>query len=114
MNTTHNASRHWRWQRISAIVLVPLTLWFVFAIVQRIGDDHASVANWIAQPAVALALITYLIATFFHAQLGWQVIIEDYVSTPRTRRNTVRAIGAINICAASIAVMSVLWIAVTG
>lgn len=80
---THGkGSGHWRWQRISALGLIPLTLWFMFAIVAHIGDDYATVVDWIAQPYVSVLLIAYIGFMFFHGQLGMQEIIEDYIHNP--------------------------------
>jgi len=116
MNTTvaskpAHASRHWLWQRATAVALVPLTLWFVFNILSAIGDSHAAVVAWAAQPGVAAALIAYLAAMFYHAQLGLQVIVEDYVAAPATRARLLLALRLINGVAAAIASAAVLIIA---
>lgn len=70
---------HWRAQRISAIALAPLALWFVASLVALAGADHAEVAAWIARPPVAVALILMLGAVFWHLKLGMQAVVEDYV-----------------------------------
>ena len=111
-NTSEKGSRHWWLQRISALVLIPLTLWFVFAILGHIDDSHRAATQWIAQPGVAIALVVYLIFLFFHTQLGLQVIIEDYVSSPKTRHKTLLAMKVINGLGGVIAVFSVLRILV--
>ena len=107
----HKGSRHWWLQRISALLLIPLTVWFMFAILDRIGDTHGRVTAWIAEPGVAPALIAYLVVLFFHAQLGSQVIVEDYISSPGTRQKTLRALQVINWLAAAVSVYSVVRIA---
>ncbi len=108
---TEQGSRHWWWQRVSALLLVPFTLGFVFAILQHIGDRQSVASAWVAQPAVAVALVAYLVLLFFHAQLGLQVIVEDYVASHRTRHVTLLAIKVVNTLAALAAVVSVLRIA---
>lgn len=70
---------HWWAQRLTALALIPLSLWFVVSLVGLVGADHATVADWIAQPVPAVALVLLIAATFHHAQLGLQVVIEDYV-----------------------------------
>lgn len=102
-----HASRHWRWQRATAVALIPLTLWFVFAVVARIGDSHAAAVAWVAQPGVAAGLIIYLAAAFYHAQLGLQVIVEDYVAAESARARTLRALRLINGVAAAVAISAV-------
>jgi succinate dehydrogenase / fumarate reductase, membrane anchor subunit len=70
---------HWWAQRITAIALVPLSLWFVSALIGLVGADLETVQNWVSLPLPAILLILLLIATFYHVSLGLQVVIEDYV-----------------------------------
>src|SRR6266516_5939430 len=70
---------HWWAQRLTAIALVPLTLWFVIAIIGLVGADLETVQNWAGRPLPAILLVLLLIATFYHTSLGLQVVIEDYV-----------------------------------
>ncbi len=70
---------HWWLQRITAVALVPLSLWFVIAIIRLVGADVDSVRDWVGNPLPAIVLVLLLIATFYHASLGLQVVIEDYV-----------------------------------
>ena len=72
---------HWWMQRVSAIALVPLSVWFVASLIAVAGGDHAAVAAWIGQPVTAVLLILTLIATFYHAALGLQVVYEDYIGS---------------------------------
>ena len=76
---------HWWAQRISAIALVPLALWFVIAIIGLVGADRALVVDWVRHPVPAILLVLLLIATFYHAALGLQVVIEDYVDNRMMR-----------------------------
>jgi succinate dehydrogenase / fumarate reductase, membrane anchor subunit len=73
---------HWWLQRITAAALVPLTVWFVIAIIRLAGADLDTMRDWVASPLPAILLVLVLIATFWHAALGLQVVIEDYVHTP--------------------------------
>ena len=70
---------HWWAQRITALALVPLSIWFVLSVVSLVGADQTAVADWVASPLSAVLLILLTIAVFHHAQLGLQVVIEDYV-----------------------------------
>src|SRR5215469_2123738 len=70
---------HWWAQRITAIALVPLSLWFVASIIALVGADIETVQNWVGLPLPAILLILLIIATFYHASLGLQVVIEDYI-----------------------------------
>jgi len=70
---------HWWAQRLTALALVPLVLWFVASIAGLAGADIGPVRAWIAQPVTAILLLLLIAATFHHMQLGMQVVIEDYV-----------------------------------
>lgn len=106
-----SGARHWWLQRLSALALIPLTLWFVFAILARIDDAHPAALAWIAQPAVAVALCVYAALMFFHAQLGLQVVVEDYVAEA-SRGKILLALKVANLLGALAAILSVLSIAV--
>lgn len=77
---------HWWWQRITAIVMAPLMVWFVYSLLSRVmGETREGVADWFASPLVTLAALVLLSAMFFHARLGVQVIVEDYVHQPAAK-----------------------------
>jgi succinate dehydrogenase / fumarate reductase membrane anchor subunit len=75
-----SASRHWRNQRLSAIALVPLGLWFVVALLRQPSLEHAIVAGWFAKPLQALLAALFGAALLWHSMQGIQVVCEDYVS----------------------------------
>jgi succinate dehydrogenase / fumarate reductase membrane anchor subunit len=75
----------WWLQRITAVALVPLALWFVIAIIRLVGADVENVRNWVGSPLPAILLVLLLIATFYHAALGLQIVIEDYVHAELTK-----------------------------
>jgi succinate dehydrogenase / fumarate reductase membrane anchor subunit len=76
---------HWWLQRITAVALVPLSLWFVIAIIRLVGADSEGVRDWVGNPLPAIMLVLLLIATFYHAALGLEVVIEDYVHAELTK-----------------------------
>jgi succinate dehydrogenase / fumarate reductase membrane anchor subunit len=69
----------WWAERVSAIALVPLSLWFVASIILHTGSDYAAFTGWIRSPLIVTLMILLLIALFHHTALGLQVVIEDYV-----------------------------------
>ena len=73
-------AHHWWMQRVSALALIPLTLWFVWAIA-GIEDlqDQAAVVAWMSGAFNGIALILLIIAVTYHSMLGVQVVVEDYV-----------------------------------
>ena len=68
----------WR-ERVTAVALVPLTIWFTAALVMHMGGDYATAIAWLRTPLAAMAMVLLLIALFWHMALGLQVVIEDYV-----------------------------------
>ena len=70
---------HWWSQRITAVALVPLALWFAVMVIDMVGASHAEMTSWLANPISAALMISLIVATFYHAALGLQVVYEDYV-----------------------------------
>ncbi|NDV89524.1 succinate dehydrogenase, hydrophobic membrane anchor protein [Aurantimonas aggregata] len=74
----HGAERWWM-ERVSAVALMPLTLWFVASIIAHSGSDHAAFVAWLRTPLATTLMVLLLIALFYHTALGLQVVIEDYL-----------------------------------
>jgi succinate dehydrogenase / fumarate reductase membrane anchor subunit len=70
---------HWWHQRLTAIALVPLTLWFVVSLIAHLGGDYSHAVQWIGAPVPAILMVLLIGTGFYHAMLGMQVVIEDYV-----------------------------------
>ena len=69
----------WWAERVSAVALVPLTLWFAASIIAHTGSGYVAVIVWLRTPFAATLMILLLITLFYHTALGLQVVIEDYV-----------------------------------
>mgnify|MGYP004705167963 FL=1 len=72
---------HWWQQRVTAIALVVLVLWLVYTLLGLVHADYATARAVMSRPFNAVLLIAFSIAVFWHAALGLQVVIEDYVHT---------------------------------
>lgn len=72
---------HFMIQRLTAVALAILGIWFLYLVIGLVHADHATAMDVVARPWNALLLIVFTIVMFWHAQLGIQVIIEDYVHT---------------------------------
>jgi succinate dehydrogenase / fumarate reductase membrane anchor subunit len=105
---------HWWAQRITAVALVPLSLWFISAIVGLVGADLETVQNWMSLPLPAILLILLLIATFYHLSLGLQVVIEDYVHTDLAKLGSVVVLRLLCFGIAVAGIFAVVSIAVGG
>lgn len=105
---------HWWAQRLTAIALVPLVLWFVIAIIALTGADRAVFVDWIRHPVPAVLLILLLMATFYHGALGLQVVIEDYVENEVLRFGLSIVMKLVSIALAALGVFAVLKLAFAG
>jgi succinate dehydrogenase / fumarate reductase, membrane anchor subunit len=71
--------QHWWLQRLTAVALVPLVVWFLIGLVAHSGADHAAATQWLASPVTLGLFLVLLGAGLWHLALGMQVVIEDYV-----------------------------------
>lgn len=70
---------HWWVQRVTAVALVPLTIWFLLSMAFLPLADHAAVTGWMRQSLHAVPLAVLIFTLCWHARLGVQVVLEDYV-----------------------------------
>ncbi len=80
LGSTHSGSRGWLAQKVSAVVLAVLFLWFAFSFAMLYGKGFEEVLFWVGRPLNTVLLIVFVVAGIYHAILGLQVLIEDYVS----------------------------------
>ena len=99
---------HWWAQRITSIALIPLTLWFLCAMIRMIGATRDDVAFWMAGPLPIVLMIALVIATFYHLQLGLQVVIEDYVTNDALRVGSILLVKGLSLLLALACIVSVL------
>ena len=107
-------AKHWWAQRITAVALVPLTLWFVYSALSLAGADYAAAKAWLADPVNAILMVLSVIATFHHLQLGLQVVVEDYVHCEILKIASLIAIKLGSFALAVAAVFSVCKVAFGG
>jgi succinate dehydrogenase / fumarate reductase, membrane anchor subunit len=99
---------HWWAQRMTALALVPLALWFVIVIIQLAGADRALFVDWLRHPLPAVLLVLLLIATFYHGALGLQVVIEDYLENEALRLGLLIVMRLASISLAALGIFAVL------
>ena len=82
LGSAKDGTEHWWTQRLTAVALVPLGLWFAIALAAMGDFSHAAVSAWIAQPLNTVLLLLLVLASVYHSHLGVQVVVEDYVEGP--------------------------------
>jgi succinate dehydrogenase / fumarate reductase membrane anchor subunit len=114
LGAAHEGVGHWWQERISALALVPLTLWFVYGVLSLLGADQPAVAAWIAYPVNAVLLLVLIAMTFHHAALGLQVVYEDYIVSAGSRTAAILATKAAALLLGLLAALAVLKLALAG
>ena len=107
------ASSHWRLQRLTAIALVPLGLWFLFSILSLPDASHATVWRFLSQPLAALLTALFAGTALWHSMQGLQVIVEDYVGG-RLQRPTLAVLRFLHAVLALAAAWAIATIATAG
>jgi len=79
LGSAQDGVEHWWLQRLTAVALVPLTIWFVASIIAHTTSDYERSIAWLSTPLTTTCMTLLLIAMFYHTALGLQVVIEDYV-----------------------------------
>ncbi len=81
LGSAKSGSGHWWLQRVTAVALIPLSFWQLKLMSIIFGAPYADTVAWLSSPINTACIIAWLMSVFYHAALGVQVVIEDYVST---------------------------------
>ena len=112
LGSAKDGTHHWWAQRLTAIALVPLTLWFAISLLTIATADHVEVVLWLKSPVVTVVWLAFILALFHHAQLGLQVVIEDYVHTEWLKIASLIALRLFAVLLGLTAVYAVLKVAI--
>ena len=85
LGSSKNGTSHWWAQRVTAVALIPLSIWFVFSVIHLLGIDRVGLKTWLNAPGSFVLMVLFSIALFYHMQLGVQVVIEDYVHNEKNK-----------------------------
>jgi succinate dehydrogenase / fumarate reductase, membrane anchor subunit len=111
LGSAQRGAHHFMVQRITAVALVGLGLWVVWIALEALHMDYAAARAMIARPWNAVLMIAFLVASFWHAQLGLQVIVEDYVHGKGLELASQIAIKFVCFLGAAASVLAVIRIA---
>ena len=113
LGSAKDGTHHFWVQRVSAVALVPLSLWFVFSLACLPGAGYEQVKWWVGYPAVAVTLVLFIAAALYHSMLGVQVVIEDYVGGEGMKLTALLLSKFFHAAVAVAAIFAVLKIALT-
>ena len=114
LGSAKEGTHHWWAQRLTALALIPLTIWFVVSLIAHTGADHATAAAWIGSLWPAALLILTVVLTFHHGQLGLQVVIEDYVHNEALKIAGILAVKGLALLLSVVAIAAIARIAIGG
>lgn len=111
LGSAGTGTEHWLGQRLSAVAMVPLTLWFALSLLALPVLDFHAVNAWIAAPLHAVLLVLLVVSLVYHSSLGMQVVVEDYVHASAPRAATLMFLRLIHIALAVAGIFAVFLIA---
>lgn len=114
LGPAHHGAHHWLVQRFTAIGNVVLMSWLLVSLVMLGDYGHANVAKWLSHPLNATAMILLVISLFWHARLGLQVLLEDYIHDAGSKFALLSALNLATIGGGAFAIFSVAALAFGG
>ena len=112
LGSAKDGTHHFWVQRVSAVALIPLTLWLVFSLA-KLPADFEAVRWWLHAPSVAIAMALFIATALYHSMLGVQVVIEDYVAAEGAKIFALIASKFAHALAGVAGVFAILKIALT-
>lgn len=107
-----SGTHHFWQQRVTAVVLVPLTLWFVWAVVRYVGAPYSEVIAFLSHPVSGVAMVMFVSAALAHMVLGLKVVIEDYIHNEGSKVALLLLVNFIAIAIAATCLVAILRIVV--
>lgn len=111
LGSARQGAHHFIVQRVTAVALVLLGGWFVWTVLSLLHLDYAGARALVAQPCNAVLLLAFVVTVFWHAQLGLQVVIEDYVHARGSQLALQLAVKFLCFLGAAASVLAILKIA---
>ena len=110
MQSKSHGVAHWKLQRISAIAMIPLVIWFVSSLTFSLINSYDQSVAWLQNPLNATGLVLLFGTLYFHAASGLQVVIEDYVHNEGLKIMSLILIKLISILLGVLSILCVLKI----
>lgn len=111
LGSAKGGTHHWWMQKVTAVALIPLTIWFVASVVQMTGADYVMAVSWLGSPVVSVLMILFITTGLYHLKLGIQVVIEDYVHGEALKLFSMILVTFACVVIGAVSVFSILQIA---
>jgi succinate dehydrogenase / fumarate reductase membrane anchor subunit len=110
LGSAKDGTAHWWAQRVTAVALIPLTLWFFFSLLTLPGLDYETARTWLSVPITGFLAVLLVAVLSFHSYLGTMVIVEDYVTTSGMKILTLMVLLFLYVLAGGAAIFAILRI----
>jgi succinate dehydrogenase / fumarate reductase, membrane anchor subunit len=111
LGSAKDGTAHWWAQRVSAVALVPLTVWFLISLLALPSLDYATVRIWLSFPLTGLLTVLLVAVLTYHSYLGTSVVIEDYVHSAGTKVAALLLLRFLYVLVGGASIFAVLRIA---
>lgn len=108
LGSAKDGTAHWWAQRVTAVALLPLTLWFVVSLLTLPGLDYETVRTWLAVPLTGFLALLLVAVLTYHSYLGTIVIVEDYVTSDGMKVLSLMVLRFLYVLAGGAAIFAIL------
>jgi len=105
LGSAKSGTGHWWMQRITAVALIPLSFWLLEFLGLSLTAPYQQTVDWLASPVNTVCIVAWIAAAFYHAALGLQVVLEDYVAAEGAK---IISIWAVNLAFLFLAITALL------
>jgi succinate dehydrogenase / fumarate reductase membrane anchor subunit len=114
LGSAKTGTSQWWMQRVTAVALIPLTFWLIAFLDLSIHAPYQQTVDWLASPLNTVCIVAWILAVFYHAALGLQVVIEDYVAAEGVKIVSIWAVNLAFLFLAIAALIAVFRIVLIG
>ena len=114
LGSAKDGAQNWWHQRLTALALLPLAVWFVVSLITLADATYEDVIDWLSSPIVAGLMLLLIFAMFYHLKIGLQEVIEDYVHSEGRKVATLVFVSFACITLGLACALAVLWVWLAG
>lgn len=111
LGSAKSGTKHFIHQRMTAVALLLLSVFLVASLLRHVGADYITMTEWLRQPLVAVLMSALVIVICWHAKLGLEVVIEDYVHDHSSKIAALLSVKFLSVLAGLFGLFCILKIA---